>query len=94
MDNTRLTFQSSLSASPQAAWSWATSVAGITAELRPWMTTATAITNILDVEVRLGQPLFRSWILLFGVLPIDRSDLTLIELMKVDGFWNSHRCSA
>ena len=37
------------------------------------------ITNILDVDIRLGRPLFRSWVLLFGVLPIDRSDLTLIE---------------
>ena len=82
MNTITLTFESPLSVSPQAAWSWATSVAGITAELRPLlrMTTPPAISNILDVDVHLGRPLFRSWILLFGVLPIDRSDLTLIEL--------------
>ena len=38
------------------------------------------ISNIFEVDARLGRPLFRSWVLLLGVLPIDRSDLTLIEL--------------
>ena len=82
MENVTLTFESSLSVSRQQAWSWATSVAGITAELRPLlrMTVPQGISNILDVDVRLGRPLFRSWILLFCVLPIDRSALTLIEL--------------
>jgi hypothetical protein len=82
MTTTTLTFESLLSVSPQGAWSWATSVAGIAAELRPLlrMTTPPGITNILDLDVHLGRPLFRSWVLLFGVLPIDRSDLTLIHL--------------
>lgn len=82
MTTTTLSFESSLPVSPQAAWSWATSVAGITAELHPLlrMTTPPGITNILDLDMHLGRPLFRSWVLLFGVLPIDRSDLTLIEL--------------
>jgi hypothetical protein len=82
MNITTLSFESSLSMSPQVAWLWVTSVAGITAELRPWMrmTVPKGITNILDLDVRLGQPLCRSWILLFGILPIDRSDLTLIDL--------------
>jgi hypothetical protein len=31
-------------------------------------------------EVVASKPLFHSWILLFGVLPIDRSDLTLLEV--------------
>jgi hypothetical protein len=44
------------------------------------MTVPKDIANILDLEIHLGRPLFRSWVLLFGVLPIDRSDLTLIEL--------------
>jgi|SRR5579862_341822 len=81
-NNVTLTFASTLAVSPQAAWSWATSVAGITAELRPLlrMTTPPGITSILDLDVQLGGPLFRSWVFLFGVLPIDRSDLTLIEL--------------
>jgi ligand-binding SRPBCC domain-containing protein len=78
----RLTFTSPLRVPPQQAWSWATSIAGISAELRPWMkmTVPKGVANIVDLDVRLGQPLCRSWILLFGVLPIDRSALTLIEL--------------
>lgn len=44
------------------------------------MTVPKGVTNILDVDLRLGRPLFHSWILLFGVLPIDRSALTLVEL--------------
>jgi hypothetical protein len=36
--------------------------------------------NILDFEMVPGRPLFRSWLLLFDVLPIDRSDITLLEV--------------
>ena len=77
-----LVFESELKASPEEAWSWVTSMAGILAELRPIarMTAPRGITTILDVDVKLGVPLTRSWFLLFGFLPIDRSDLTLIEL--------------
>ena len=57
-------------------------MAGIRAELRPIarMTAPRGITTILDLDVKLGTPLIRSWFLLFGFLPVDRSDLTLIEL--------------
>jgi hypothetical protein len=36
--------------------------------------------SLLDFKVVPGKPLFRSRILLFGVLPIDRSDLTMLEV--------------
>ena len=83
-----LTFESELQASPERAWSWATSVAGILAELRPLarMTAPRGLTSILDLDVELGKPLMRSWFLLFGFLPLDRSDLTLIELNEGRGF--------
>ncbi len=57
-------------------------MAGILAELRPIarMTAPRGLATILDVDVQLGRPLIRSWFLLFGFLPLDRSDLTLIEL--------------
>ena len=82
MARVTLTFESQTKASPEQAWSWATSVAGILAELRPFarMTVPRGLASILDLDVKLGQPLARSWILLFGFLPLDRSDLTLIEL--------------
>ena len=83
-----LSFESELEASPDQAWSWVTSMAGILAELRPVarMTAPRGITSILDVDVKLGAPLTRSWFLLFGFLPLDRSDLTLVELDEGRGF--------
>ena len=82
MARVTLKFESNVRASPEQAWSWAASVAGILAELRPLarMTMPRGVASILDLNVQLGQPLARSWILLFGFLPLDRSDLTLIEL--------------
>ena len=77
-----LKFQSNLNASQETVWSWAVSVDGILTELRPLarMTVPKDIESILDVDVELGQPIAQSWLLLFGVIPIDRIDLTLIEL--------------
>lgn len=78
----RLSFESRLRASPERLWAWATSVAGIRAELRPLagMTIPPGVESILDLDVELGRPLARSRLLLFGFLPIDRVDLTLVEL--------------
>jgi hypothetical protein len=83
-----LVFQSELQASPAQAWSWAASVAGISAELRPFarMTVPRGLTSLVDVDVELGKPLVRSWFLLFGFLPVDRIDLTLVELHAGRGF--------
>ena len=83
-----LTFESEVLASPEEAWAWVTSVAGILRELRPLarMTFPGGVDSILDVDAKLGTPLCRSWMLLGGVLPIDRSDLTLIELDEGRGF--------
>ena len=36
--------------------------------------------------MRLGERLFRSWILLFGVLPIDYDDITLVSIEPGRGF--------
>ena len=82
-----LSFESEVRASPEESWTWVTSVAGIRAEMRPLarMTMPRGIESILDVDFELGTPLFRSWLLLFGILPIERSDLTLIELTEGRG---------
>jgi ligand-binding SRPBCC domain-containing protein len=83
-----LTFRSELRASPARAWNWITSVEGISRELWPIlkMTVPRHLRTLGDTPVEPGQPLFRSWVLLFGVLPIDRSDLTLLELHDGTGF--------
>ncbi|MEZ4223295.1 MAG: hypothetical protein R3B13_20285 [Polyangiaceae bacterium] len=55
---------------------------GLTREMRPLMrmTVPRGLHTLSPETVTLGAPLMRSWVLLFGVLPIDRSDLTLVEL--------------
>ena len=80
--NVQLTFKSKLAVPAEQSWQWAISVDGISTELRPLlkMTVPHHVKSLLGLEVRLGQRLFRSWLLLFGVIPIDRSDLTLVEL--------------
>ncbi len=50
------------------------------------MTAPKGVTSIDDVNIVLGQPLFRSRVYLFGIIPIDYSDVTLLELDKGRGF--------
>ena len=77
-----LEFASDLAAPPERVWAWAISVEGIGRELHPLarMTLPAGAVNLLDGEVELGRPLARSWMLLFGFVPLDRLDLTLVEL--------------
>ena len=83
-----LVFRSALRAPRAAVWEWMTSIDGIGAELRPVlrMTTPPGVRTLTDVQWRPGERLFRSHVFLFGILPIDRSDLTLRELTPGDGF--------
>ncbi len=83
-----LKFESKLSAPRERVWEWITSLEGISAEMWPFflMTAPKQIRSIEDVGVKLGTPLFRSYVFLFGFLPIDYSDLTLIELQRGQGF--------
>jgi ligand-binding SRPBCC domain-containing protein len=80
--------QSLLAASPGAVWAWVSTFEGINDELGPLMRmTAPARVRALDPsDVVLGERIFRSWVLLFGVIPIDYDDLTLIALEPGRGF--------
>ena len=73
---------SRVGAPPERVWAHATSAAGINHELAPFMrmTHPPGVTSLVDASVTLGKPLFRSVILLFGVLPIDYDDITLEAL--------------
>ena len=73
---------SALAAAPAQVWAHATSLAGINAELAPLlkMTAPPGLATLEDVHVTLGQALGRSTLLLFGILPIDQLDVTLVEL--------------
>jgi len=83
-----LHFESRLSAPRERVWQWITSLRGISAELSPLlrMTAPRGVRNIVDLEFTPGVRLFRSRVYLFGILPIDRSDLTLLELDPGRGF--------
>ncbi len=78
---------SSLPISAEAAWARVVTEQGINDELAPWlrMTMPKRLRGrtIDDVaaEVLAGEgELGRSWILLFGVLPVDYDDLRIVEL--------------
>ena len=62
-------------------------MAGVNAELRPLrMTYPPEAADIGAADAPLGQVLFRSWVLLFGVLPIDRHALALTAVNPGEGF--------
>jgi hypothetical protein len=73
---------SDLGAPPDTVWRHAISPAGVNRELRPLarMTFPSAVAALDDRSVRLNQRICRSWVLLFGILPVDYDDVTLVEL--------------
>jgi ligand-binding SRPBCC domain-containing protein len=88
MSPIEFTFESAVTASPADAWKWITSLKGISAEMWPYfrMTVPRGAESIEDLDVTPGKMLFRSKVYLFGFLPIDHSDLTLIEIRDGEGF--------
>jgi len=78
-------FTSELKASKSEVWKWMTSLEGISKEMSPLMV-MTAPANVKSIESVVfepGKPIFRSWLLLFKVLPFDYSNFTL-ERVDVD----------
>jgi len=87
-DTISLRFESELHAPPERIWEWITSIRGISAEMWPFfrMTVPRGVLSLNDVDIRPGVRMFRSHVFLFGVLPIDYSDMTLVELTIGKGF--------
>jgi ligand-binding SRPBCC domain-containing protein len=76
-----LRFSSSLDASPEIVWRHATRPDGVNRELRPLLRmTFPAGLDDLTASWRPGERLFRSWILLGGLLPVEYDDLALVEV--------------
>lgn len=50
------------------------------------MTAPKGVLSLSDVQVKPGERMFRSYVFLFGIFPIDYSDMTLQELSIGSGF--------
>lgn len=77
--------RSELAAPAAAVWSHASSMAGVNAELSPWlrMTHPAGVDRLDDApELRRGVA-FHSWLLAFGVLPFDRHALGLVDVVEL-----------
>ena len=75
-------------APPSAVWDRVTTFEGVNHELMPIvrMTCPPAMRRIDPATVPLGRFWFRSWLLLFGVLPIDYDHLRLVAIEPGRGF--------
>jgi len=81
--------ETSLLAAPRlSVWAHAATMAGVNAELAPLarMTHPRGMDRLDLDAVPLGRRAFRSWVLLFGVLPVEYDDLTFVSLDAGYGF--------
>lgn len=83
-----LVFRSELAAPPAAVWAVISTMAGVNAELRPWvrMTHPAGVDELDPGDVEPGEVVFRSWLLAFGVLPFDRHSLAFERIADGEGF--------
>ena len=75
--------RTSIVAAPaDVVWDRVASFDGVNHELGPLMrmTAPAGIDDIDPEQVPLGTRWFRSWVLLFGVVPVDYDDLTIMEI--------------
>lgn len=88
-----ISIASRLDATAAQVWDRVTTPAGITDEMRPYLRmTVPARVEKLDPEsIELGERIGRSWILLFGLIPFDYDDLTLVRLDPGRGFLERSR---
>jgi ligand-binding SRPBCC domain-containing protein len=88
-----ISIASRVEAPPEAVWDRVTTPEGINDEMRPWMrmTVPRGFEKLDPAEITLGEKIGRSWILLFGFLPIDYDDLTLVRLEIGRGFLERSR---
>lgn len=87
------TFSSLLNVSPEPLWQRVSTLSGVNAELGPWfrMTSPAGVDRLQPAQLTLGQPVFRSWLLLLGVLPVEFDDLTFVRFEPGRGFLERSR---
>ena len=73
---------SDLAATPETVWQRVVTPAGINDELLPLMrmTMPRQLRGATIDQLPLRQPVGRSWLLLFGLVPVDYDDLALAEV--------------
>ncbi|TDU31539.1 hypothetical protein DFR24_0909 [Panacagrimonas perspica] len=83
-----LRFESRLTAAAPTVWAEVSTMGGVNAELLPLMrmTHPAHAHRLESADAKPGAVLFRSWLLAFGVLPIDRHALSLERLYPGEGF--------
>jgi len=83
-----ITVASRLGTRPDRVWDRIITAAGINDELRPLMrmTVPRGFERLDPERVELGRPLGRSWVLLFGLIPFDYDEITLVRLEEGRGF--------
>lgn len=81
-------FSSHLNASQEEVWQWMTSLDGVTREMSPLllMTSPEGVKSLDAVSFEPGTPIFRSWLLLFTLIPVDYSNVTLERVDEGSGF--------
>jgi ligand-binding SRPBCC domain-containing protein len=84
----RFEIASVLDAAPSEVWARVTTPEGINHELMPLlrMTVPRYLRTIDADTIPIGQKAFRSWVFLFGVIPFDYDDLTIVRLDPGKGF--------
>jgi ligand-binding SRPBCC domain-containing protein len=79
---------SHLDATPARVWDRVVAPEGIRDEMHPYlrMTLPAGVERLDPENIELGERIGRSWILLFGLLPFDYDDITLVRLDPGRGF--------
>lgn len=82
----RFSMTSDVAADPETVWARVSTMAGVNAELGPWvqMSVPPGADDITLAPT--GRVAFHSWLSLGGVLPFDRHALTLVEVRDREGF--------
>jgi ligand-binding SRPBCC domain-containing protein len=83
-----LRFASELSAPVDAVWAVVATMKGVNDELSPWlgMTAPREAEGMHIDDAPVDVPLFDSWVLLFGVLPLDRHHFRIASVDRGRGF--------
>jgi len=100
-----LIFASELDAPAARVWDAVGTMKGVNVELKPWlsMTAPPEASGIRIEDAPVGRPLFKSWVLFGGIVPIDRHHFQLAEVERGRRFvesstsfsqasWEHRRC--